>query len=176
MVDAEGKPIEFSILTSAGNAQRSQIATIVQQDLQQLGMATSVVSLELGTMQDRILKRLEYDAAIMALASGDADPNSDMSVWLSDGGLHMWNLSGKPETPWEGEIDRLIRLQMTTLQYRERKRLYDRMQELVSENLPIICLASPHVLVAATSRLVNFRPAVVRSYALWNAEVLYFRE
>ena len=112
----------------------------------------------------------------MTLASGDADPNSEMSVWLSDGGLHLWNLSGKPGTPWEGEIDRLMRLQMITLEYPERRRRYDQMQELVSENLPIICLASPHVLVAATSRLVNFKPAVLRSYALWNAEVLYLRE
>jgi ABC-type transport system substrate-binding protein len=80
------------------------------------------------------------------------------------------------EAPWEGEIDRLMRLQMITLQYTARKRLYDQMQELVSDNLPIICLASPHVLVAATSRLANFHPAVLRSYALWNAEVLYFRE
>ena len=176
LVDTEGKAVEFSILTSAANPQRAQIATIIQQDLQQLGMRTSVVSLEFRTMQDQIFKRLEFDAAIMALASGDADPNSEMSVWLSDGSTHLWNLSGKPETPWEVEIDRLMRLQMTTLQYPERKRLYDRVQELVSENLPIICLASPHVLVAATSRLGNFHPAVLRSYTLWNAEFLYFRE
>jgi peptide/nickel transport system substrate-binding protein len=176
LVDGEGKPIEFSILTSSGNPQRAQVATIIQQDLQQLGMNSSVVSLEFGTMQDRILKRRQYDAAVMTLASGDADPNSEMSVWLSDGGLHLWNLSGMAEAPWEGEIDRLMRLQMITLQYTARKRLYDQMQELVSDNLPIICLASPHVLVAATSRLANFHPAVLRSYALWNAEVLYFRE
>jgi peptide/nickel transport system substrate-binding protein len=175
LVDPVGKPIEFSILTSASNPQRAQIATIIQQDLQQLGMATSVVSLEFGAMQDRILKRREYDAAVMTLASGD-DPNSELSIWLSDGSLHLWNLSGQPVTQWEGDIDRLMRLQMTTLQYPERRRLYYLVQELVSENLPIICLGSPHVLVAATSRLVNFHPAVLRSYALWNAEVLYFRE
>jgi hypothetical protein len=52
----------------------------------------------------------------MTLASGNADPNSEMSVWLSDGGLHLWNLSGKPETPREGQIDWLMRLQITTLE------------------------------------------------------------
>jgi ABC-type transport system substrate-binding protein len=69
-----------------------------------------------------------------------------------------------------------MRLQMTTLEYPERRRLYDRVQKLVSENLPIVCLASPHLLVAATRRLGNFHPAVLRSYALWNADVLYFLE
>ena len=99
-----------------------------------------------------------------------------MNVWLSDGSMHLWNLSGKPEDPWEEEIDRLMRLQMITLQYPKRRRLYDRVQQLVSENLPIICLSSPHVLVVATNRLGNFHPAVLRPYALWNAEFLYFRE
>ncbi|MBV9768159.1 MAG: ABC transporter substrate-binding protein [Bryobacterales bacterium] len=176
LIDAQGKPVEFSILTSAGNLQRAQIATIVQQDLQQLGIATSVVSLEFGTMLNRILKQFDYDAAVMTLASGDADPNSEMSVWLSDGGLHVWNLTGKPQTPWESEIDRLMRLQMITLRYPERRRLYDRMQQLVAENLPIVCVASPHILVAATSRLRNFQPAVLRSYAFWNAEILFLSE
>ena len=174
--DAKGRAVEFSILTTAGNVPRMQIATLIQHDLQQLGMAVSVVSLEFRTALDRIMKRLDYDATVMTLASGDADPNSEMNVWLSDGSMHLWNLSGKPQDPWEEEIDRLMRLQMITLQYPERRRLYDRVQELVSENLPIICLSSPHVLVVATNRLGNFHPAVLRPYALWNAESLYFRE
>ncbi len=139
-------------------------------------MAVSVVSLEFRTMLDQIFKRFEYDAAVMALASGDADPNSEMNVWLSGGSMHLWNLSVTPKSSWEEEIDRLMRLQMTALQYPERRRLYNRVQQLVSENLPIICLASPHILVAATDRLGNFKPAILRPYTLWNAESLYLRD
>jgi peptide/nickel transport system substrate-binding protein len=38
LIDPLGKPVSFSILTNAGNLQRSQIATIVQYDLKALGM------------------------------------------------------------------------------------------------------------------------------------------
>jgi ABC-type transport system substrate-binding protein len=128
-------------------------------------------------MQDRILKRLEYNAGMNSRKTecGAKQYLAGLVVRAAPFAL-LWNLRGKPETVWEGQIDLLMRLQMTTLQYPERGRLYDRMQQLACENLAIICLASPHVLVAATNRLVNFQPAIMRSYALWNAEVLYFRE
>ncbi len=112
----------------------------------------------------------------MALASGDADPNSEINVWTSQGGTHVWNLGpSHPLQPWEREIDQLMQQQMTTLQYERRKHLYDRVQQLISENLPIICLASPNILVGATERLGNFHPAILSNYTLWNADELYLR-
>jgi ABC-type transport system substrate-binding protein len=65
--------------------------------------------------------------------------------------------------------------QMVTLDYQERKRLYDRVQELVWENLPVICLVSPHILVGAKEKIRNFRPAILSSYTLSNVEELFFR-
>jgi peptide/nickel transport system substrate-binding protein len=176
LLDPEGNPVEFSILVSSSNVQRAKIATIVQDDLRQLGMKVSVVSLESRTMLDRVFNRLEYDAALMAVDSGDVDPNSEMNVWLSGGSMHLWNLSGKPQNPWEEEIDRLMRRQMVTLNYRERRSIYDRVQQLVAEHLPLICLANPHVLVGASAQLGNFHPSILRPSTLWNAESLYFRE
>ena len=59
---------------------------------------------------------------------------------------------------------------------RARKRLYDRVQQIVAEELPIICLASPDILVGARAGLGNFRPAILDHYVLSNAEELYWRE
>jgi ABC-type transport system substrate-binding protein len=111
----------------------------------------------------------------MALASGDVDPNGDMNVWLSSGPTHLWRLGSPPSAPWEKEIDELMRRQLTTLDARERKRQYDRVQALVAENLPLIPLVSPNVLVGAKIGLGNFRPAILDPYVLWNAEELYWR-
>jgi peptide/nickel transport system substrate-binding protein len=156
----------------AGNSQRLQIATIVQDDLRQLGMKVSIVSLESRAMLDRINRR-DFDAALMALASGDADPNTAMNVWTTGGTLHLWNMKGR-STPWEQEIDRLMRLQMVTPAYPKRKALYDKVQQLIADNLPVICIASPHILVGAHSQLQHFQPAGLRPYTLWNADSLFF--
>ncbi len=175
LVDPHGTAVEFSILTSASNSQRTKMATIIQDDLSQLGMRVQIVSLEFRAMVDRLLNTYDYEAAIMTLASGDADPTAEMNVWVSSGETHLWNLGGKPATPWESEMDRLMEQQLTTLDYSKRKQLYDRVQEIVAEDLPIICLVSPNILVGARNRIGNFRPAILDPYALWNVEELYAR-
>ena len=177
LLDASGQSIQFSILVSASSPERGQMATIIQDDLKKLGIQTQVVSLEFRALVDRVLNSRQYEACILGLVSGDADPNPEMNVWLSSGGSHLWNPGQKqPMTPWEAEIDRLMRQQMTTLDHAERKRLYDRVQQIAAENLPLICLASPDILVAARKNLGNFQPAVVDHYTLWNAEQLYWRQ
>src|SRR6201987_3651927 len=127
LMDSDGKPVEFSILTSSTNADRAKMATLIQDDLKQLGMRVQVVQLESPSLRDRVTQSRDYDACIMGIASYDADPNSDISVWLSSGGLHLWNPSqAHPATPWEAEIDRSIEEQMSARTFEQRKKLYDR--------------------------------------------------
>ena len=176
LVDPHGAPVEFSILTSSSNAQRMKMATIIQDDLSQLGMTVQVVPLEFHAMVDRLQNSYNYEAAVMGLVSGDADPTSEMNVWLSSGETHLWHPNqDKPATPWESEMDQLMQEQLVTLDYAKRKRLYDRVQEIVSEDLPVICLVSPNILVGASNRVGNFRPGILVPYALWNVEQLYIQ-
>ena len=67
LLDARGAPVEFSILTSSSNAQRMKMATIIQDDLSQLGMKVHVVSLEFRAMVDRLQNSFNYEAAVMGL-------------------------------------------------------------------------------------------------------------
>jgi ABC-type transport system substrate-binding protein len=66
-----------------------------------------------------------------------------------------------------------MRKQMITLDYRERKRLYDRVQTIVADQAPMIFLISPHVVVAQRGTVGNFRPAVLDHPTLWNADQLF---
>jgi peptide/nickel transport system substrate-binding protein len=176
LLDKEGLLVEFTILVSSSNAQRNQMATLIQDDLKHLGMKVQVVSLEFRAATDRVVQSHDFDTALMGLAGGDVDPTPSMSVWLSSGQTHLWHLGEKrPATPWEGEIDQLLQKQLATLNYQQRKRLYDRVQQIVAEELPIVCLASPHILVGAHQDLGNFRPAIIENYVLWNADELFWR-
>jgi peptide/nickel transport system substrate-binding protein len=176
LLDSDGKPVEFSILTSSSNADRAKMAALIQDDLKQLGMRVQVVPLEFRSLLDRVTQTKDYDACVMGIASFDADPNSDINVWLSSGGTHLWNPSqAHPATPWEAEIDRLIEAQMTARTFMERKKLYDRAQEILAENQPMIFLASPDILVGAKNTVGNFHPAVLEPYVLWNVEQLYLK-
>ncbi len=174
--DSDGKPVEFSIITSSSNADRAKMAALIQDDLKQLGMRVQVVPLEFRSFLDRVTRTKEYDACVLGAASYDADPNSDINVWLSSGGLHLWNPSqSHPATPWEAEIDRLIDEQMYARSFEQRKKLYDRAQEILWEHQPMIFLASPDILAGAKKSVGNFRPAVLEPYVLWNVEQLYLK-
>jgi peptide/nickel transport system substrate-binding protein len=176
LVDPEGTPVEFSILTSSSNADRTKMATLIQDDLKQLGMRVQVVPLEFRSLVDRVTQSKEYDACVLGLVSFDADPNSDINVWLSSGGMHVWNPSqAHPATPWEAEMDRLMVAQLTATRSAQRKKFYDRVQEILAENQPMIFLASPDILVGAKNTIGNFHPAVLEPYVLWNVEQLYLR-
>jgi peptide/nickel transport system substrate-binding protein len=176
LIDGQGNAVEFSILSSSSNAQRTKMATMIQDDLGQLGMNVHVVSLDFGSMVDRLLNTFDYETAVMGLADGDADPNTEMNIWLSTGGMHLWHLNEeKPATPWEAELDRLMNGQLTTLRYTRRKQLFDRVQEIVNQQVPVIWLASPDILVGAKDRVGNFHPAILEPYVLWNIERIHVR-
>jgi len=177
LVDNRGAVVEFSIVTNTGNVERVQMATIIQDDLRQLGITVHLVRLELRALLDRLLKTHDYEACVLGLGNADGNPTTEMNVWLSSGATHLWNPEqSQPATPWEAEIDTLMQRQLTTLDPTARKRLYDKVQELVAQNLPFIFLISPNVLVGADKGLGNFRPAVLDPHILWNVEELFWRQ
>jgi peptide/nickel transport system substrate-binding protein len=174
LIDKRGSEVEFSIIASTSSVQRTQMATMIQQDLKDLGIRVQVVPLEFRAMLDRVLQTHNYDAAIMGLGGGDVDPNSQINVWLSSGADHFWNLGEtQPVTDWEAEMDRLMKQQMSTPAAGDRKRIYDRVQEIEVEDVPVVFLVSPNVLVGAKVRVHNFQPAILESHGLWNSEQLF---
>lgn len=175
--DSTGRPVSFTLITNAGNAERGQMMTLIQEDLRQLGMSVQIVSLEIGTLVGRVLQSRDYDLCLLGLGGGDSDPNPLMNVLLSSGGMHLWNPGQvEPATAWEAEIDRLMTEQATELDYERRKALYDRVQEILVEERPMIPLVSPNILVGAKSDLGNFKPAILDHHTLWNAHELYWRD
>jgi peptide/nickel transport system substrate-binding protein len=173
----DGRAVEFSILASAANAERVQMAGLIQDDLKALGMNVHVSTMDTRSLLDRVQRTHDYDACLLTLQEADADPTPDMSVLLSSGSSHLWHLDQKsPATRWEAEIDRLMQQQMVTPGYAARKRLFDRVQELMAANLPLVPLVSPNILVGSKGGLGNFRPAVLDHYTLWNVEELYWRK
>jgi peptide/nickel transport system substrate-binding protein len=176
LLDQQKRPVTFTIVVSSSSAQRTKLATIAQDDLKQLGIEVQVVPMEFRALVDRVLNTKEYEVVLMNLVNSDVDPTPEMNLWLSSGETHLWDLGEtKPATPWEAELDHLMETQMTTVSYTERKKLYDRVQEISSQNLPFIFLVSPNILVGAQATVGNYRPAILEPYVLWNADQLFLR-
>ena len=176
--DSEGRAVEFTLMVSASNAARRKMATLVEEDLAKIGIRAHVTPTEFASMVDAVLHGGRYEAVLWGIAGGDPDPSSDANVWMASGNLHMWNLRLKDQPapslePWEAEIDRLMQTQMTLVSFKARKAAIDRVQDLVSTNLPVVFLVSPHVLAASRAGIGGFAPAIVEPVALWNCERWY---
>jgi peptide/nickel transport system substrate-binding protein len=174
--DRDGRSVEFSIVTNSDNDQRMQMATLLQHDLGELGITVRVAGLEFRALLDRLLSTFEYDACVLSLGGGDADPNPAMNVLMSDQPTHLWRLKRRGEPPrWQLEIDELMERQLVELDRDRRKRLYDRVQVLMAENKPLIGLASPSLLIGARRGLEHLQPSILEPHVLWNADELSWR-
>ena len=171
--DSAGHPVEFTLVTNSGNAAREKMATMIQQDLSQIGIAVRVVTLDFPSLIERMTRTFDYEACILGLVNTDLDPDSQMTVWLSSGENHQWNPSQKsPATAWEAEIDTLMRAQASTLNEKQRKADFDRVQQIVAEQQPFIYLVNKDVLTAVSPAVVGADPVVLNPQVFWNIETL----
>jgi peptide/nickel transport system substrate-binding protein len=118
-------------------------------------------------------RTLNYEACLLGLVNVDPDPSELMNILLSSASNHPWNPSQKtPETAWEAEIDRLMLAQAATADYHTRKKNFDRVQEILHEQAPIVYLLHPNALVAVSRRVAGAKPTAFFPHTFWNAERL----
>lgn len=171
--DREGRPVEFSLITNAGNRNREKIAAMIQQDLLPVGIRLNVVTLDFPSLIERITRSFQYEACLLGLTNLDLDPSAQMNVWLSSGAQHQWNPGQKqPATSWEAEIDRLMREQAAETRPGIRKRHFDRVQEIVSREAPFLYLVTKNTLTAISPAVRNASPVALTPQCLWNIEFL----
>jgi len=171
--DRSGHPVEFSVITNAGNKDRERMATMIQQDLAAMGIRLNVVTLDFPSLIERITRTFNYEACLLGLVNDDLDPNTQMAVWLSSADNHQWNPNQKtPATPWEAEVDRLMREQAAMLDPKKRKHDVDRVQEIVWDQEPFIYLVNKNALSAVSANLHNIHPSVLRPQVYWNIDQL----
>ncbi len=173
LTDAAGHRVEFTIVTNSGNQARQRSAAMMQQDLAKIGVKLNIATLDFPALLERMNKTMDYDAVLLGLVNVDIDPNMQMNIWLSSSGMHSWNpKQPKPATAWEEEIDKLMRVQASQLDYRKRKAAFDRVQQIAADQAPIIYLVNKNVLSAVAPSVKGARPVPLTPQTFWNAERL----
>ncbi len=170
--DAQGNIVEFTLVTNAGNQDREAIGNLVRQDLQKLGMRVTFAPEAFNTLVGKLVGTFNWEAIIIGLTGG-LEPHNGQNVWKSGGSLHMWwPKQDKAATDWEAEIDRLFDQGATTVDQNKRKQLYNRYQEIVAENVPMIYFTTTLTQPAFRNTLANFSPAPL---AFYDIETIYYR-
>jgi peptide/nickel transport system substrate-binding protein len=176
--DADGNRIEFVLNTNVGNSAREKTAVLIKSDLEKLGIKVIFQPIEFNTLINKIEASYNYECMLLSLGGGGTDPSSSMNVIRSDGFTHQWFPREKtPSTEWEARLDNLMDAQNKTLDFNERKKDYDEVQEILCEQVPMIFTVTPFFYAAARSDIGNLRPTALSGYrATWNIEELYFKK
>ncbi|MGI6595877.1 MAG: ABC transporter substrate-binding protein [Candidatus Ratteibacteria bacterium] len=161
LFDKDHNPVEFTILTNSNNFERIQIASIIQDDLQDLGIKVNLLPVEFNTLVTKLSINKDWEAIIIGL-TGSIEPHGGKNVWHTTGHLHIWNLDPDEGNiaNWEKDIDALFEEGAKELNPVERKKIYDKWQRIVSDELPLIYTASPTVMTAVRNRFANLKPSV----------------
>jgi peptide/nickel transport system substrate-binding protein len=174
--DKGGNEARFTVMVFRGNAVLERSAAVIREDLRQVGVALDVVPLEPNSIQQRIFAG-DFEAAFVNFIATDTDPANSKDFWLSTGGAHLWNMGqAAPTTEWERQIDDLMSRQSAVADLDERKRLFNEVQRIFADNLPIVYFAAPRVYIATSARMINLRPSVLRPPLLWSADTLAVRD
>jgi peptide/nickel transport system substrate-binding protein len=177
LTDAAGHAVEFTLLVPENQAERRQMAAIIQEDLAKLGIKVSVVPVEAAAFSDFVMKKFNYEAAMQGASATDTDPSSYSPLLKSDGTQHYWFLGQKqPQAEWEKQLDRALDEQDVTADAAARKAKFDEAQRVFAEQLPMIPLVVRHHVSGAKSSLGNYRSSPLPPRSLWNADELFWKK
>jgi len=170
--DSNGVEARFTIITVRGNSAMERGAGALRDELARVGIALDVAPLEFGAMIERLLTS-RYEGIYYRPLASDLDPAINMDMWLSSGSAHFWHLGQKsPASEWERRIDGLMREQAATLDAARRRELFDEVQRIFAENLPVIYFVAPRFYYAHSTRVTGGSPSVLRPPLLWDADAL----
>ena len=174
--DAQNRPARFTLLTQKGRPNLERGAAVIRDELKNIGLVVDVVAIDAGALIQRILSA-NYDSVYFDPGATDTDPAINPDFWFSFGDAHFWNMMQKtPATEWEKRIDELMTRQIAMLDEVERKRLFDQVQTIFAEHLPVINFVAPRIYVAASARMTNLTPAVSRPQLLWAADTIAVKQ
>ncbi len=154
ILEKNGKKLQFDLITNQGNTTRSQIAEILQRSWAQIGVKVNIRILEWATFINEYINKGNFDAIVMGWNIVQ-DPDI-FDVWSSSrcGGNGLNFICYKND-----EVDRLLEVGQSTYDNKERKKAYDKIQEILAQDAPYTFLYVPDSNTALSKRFRNINPA-----------------
>lgn len=176
LYDAKGNRVELTMILPSTSQPRKDMAIVIQEDLSRLGIKAQIAPIDPGEFGRRTSESYDYDAALHGTAPSEPDPSTYTNFLHSGSPSNQWRpKQNRPATAWEARIDELLAAQARETNQERRRAFFREIQQILSEQLPVIPIVARHVPTAANQRVGNCRPSPILPFSLWNAEELFVR-
>jgi peptide/nickel transport system substrate-binding protein len=152
----DGQPFTFDLLISQGSDEGKKSAEIIQAQLREIGVGVELRVLEWAALLKEHIKKHRFAATAMAWSVG-LDPDQ-YAIWhSSQTGPDEFNFVSYKNA----EVDALLDRGRRACGQAERKRIYDRLQEILAEEQPLVFLYFRDTLPAVASRVRGIVPGPI---------------
>jgi peptide/nickel transport system substrate-binding protein len=154
ILQKEGKPLSFTIMTNQGNQVRQQTAEIIQRRLRALGIEVKIQVVDWAAFINTFIRKRQFEAIILGWGLG-LDPDQ-YDIWASTqtGPDQLNHISYK-----NPEVDALLEAGRRTFDETKRKAIYWQFQDIMAEEQPVVFLYVPDSLPVVSSRVRGIQPA-----------------
>lgn len=156
ILEKDGRPFEFEILTNQGNETRQKCAEIIQRQLREIGITVKIRIVEWSAFVADFINKRRFDAVILGWTI-PLDPDA-YDVWHSSKTAPEELNFISYNSP---EADEMLDKGRSTFNQSERKKYYDRFQEILAEDQPYTFLYVPDELIIISKRFRGVEPAPI---------------
>jgi peptide/nickel transport system substrate-binding protein len=165
ILEKDGKPFSFTIVTNQGNDQRIKAGEIIQRRFREVGVEVKLRVIEWASFLKEFIDPGNFDATILGW-SIPIDPDV-YDIWHSGkirpGELNFVHFRN-------AEVDLLLEEGRRTLDQERRKEIYGRFQEILAEEQPYTFLFVPDALPVVARRFRGIEPApagIMHNFIHW---------
>jgi len=154
VMEKDGRPFEFTILTNQGNDLRVRTAEIIQRRLKDIGVLVRIRMVEWAAFLKEFIDKGNFEAVLLGWNTG-LDPDQ-YDIWDSSktkpGELNFIHYRNP-------RVDALLEEGRHTFDREKRKQAYFKLQEIIAEDQPYTFLFVPDALPAIAKRFRGVKPA-----------------
>jgi peptide/nickel transport system substrate-binding protein len=151
-----GVPFKFDLLVAQGGEEGRKVSEIIQASLRDIGVQVEIRVIEWAALLKEYIKKRNFETVI--LAWGITPDPDQYDIWhsskTSPDELNRIGYSNP-------EVDELLEKGRSTCVEADRKKYYDRLQEVLAEDQPIVFLYFRDGLPVVSSRVRGIVPAPI---------------
>jgi peptide/nickel transport system substrate-binding protein len=160
VLDKDGEPFAFDLITNLGNQQRMDAIVMVQEQLARIGIAVTPRNISWPTLSSEVTAG-NYDAVLLKL---NMATDLDLSIFHSRGISDGTNFFGYSNPEVDEAIDQAARVDEVAAL----KPYLDRVQAAIDRDQALTFIWESQLIGAQTRRLHGTQPNLLRNY--WDIE------
>jgi peptide/nickel transport system substrate-binding protein len=157
ILDKDGRPFAFELLTNSGNQLRVDAMVMVQDQLKKIGVQVEPRQIEFNTLATRTTEG-DFEAALVGFS---VDTSLDLTSGFHSRSITEASNYMRYRNP---EVDRLIEQAALQPEMERMKPYLDRIQQILHREQPLTFLWESQRLTAINKRVQNARPTLLSAF------------